>query len=105
MRRRALLKPAFSSSSCAACDRSSPAHPESAGDFLRIGRNLLAHHASGGLYQPMGAAEGLEIDTRQAGRSSRYDPPSHRSPTAAPSMGEQIPADPKEIARAFGMGW
>ena len=22
-----------------------------------------------------------------------------------PSMGEQIPSDPKEIARAFGMGW
>ena len=48
----------------------------------------------------------FEIDTGKR-KIKPYDPTVGKqiADMLRPSMGEQIPTDPKEIARAFGMGW
>ena len=58
-------------------------------------------------HQPMEEwLKGFEIDTGKR-KVEPYDPTVGKqiADMLRPSMGEQIPADPKEIARAFGMGW
>ncbi len=58
-------------------------------------------------HQPMEEwLKGFEIDTGKR-KIKPYDPTVGKqiADMLRPSMGEQIPADPKEIARAFGMGW
>ncbi|HTF73692.1 MAG TPA: ABC transporter substrate-binding protein, partial [Bradyrhizobium sp.] len=58
-------------------------------------------------HQPMEEwLKGFEIDTGKR-KVKPYDPTVGKqiADMLRPSMGEQIPADPKEIARAFGMGW
>ena len=48
----------------------------------------------------------FEIDTGKR-KIKPYDPTVGKqiADMLRPSIGEQIPTDPKEIARAFGMGW
>jgi len=58
-------------------------------------------------HQPMEEwLKGFEIDTGKR-RIKPYDPTVGQqiADMLRPSMGEQIPSDAKEIARAFGMGW
>lgn len=64
-----------------------------------------AHPAT--YHQPMEEwLKGFEIDTGKR-KIKPYDPTIGRqiAEMLRPSMGEQIPSDPAEIARAFGMGW
>ena len=48
----------------------------------------------------------FEIDTGKR-KIKPYDPTVGKqiADMLRPSMGEQIPTDPKEIAKSFGMGW
>ena len=58
-------------------------------------------------HQPMEEwLKDFEIDTGKR-KIKPYDPTVGKqiADMLRPSMGEQIPSDPKEIARAFGMGW